>query len=131
VPNFQVTCGDWLALVTDPKPWLLYLDPPYMAHRERKLRTYRHNWNVHHRLDHDILYNELYQVAYREKDRTKRKDFVLSYDPHPHIYHLYGDWCHIKLLEFPSNMGGRKETGKRKTTAKELVIWPKDPDAIS
>jgi DNA adenine methylase len=98
------TCRDFEDLF-DPGVAVFYLDPPYV---EKGPELYQFPFTD---ADHERLAKRL---------RGEQRPWLLSYDDHPLVHRLYGDWSHIERVEVTYSANKCKST-TRKTT-QELLI---------
>jgi site-specific DNA-adenine methylase len=99
----RITCADYMPMLTDPAPAIVYLDPPYV----KAGKSCYHEGEF----DHARL-----AAALRECPHP----WVLSYDGHPLIHELYA-FADIKSRKLDSTLS---HAPGRDTYRTELIITP-------
>lgn len=84
------TCFDFEKLF-DPGQAFFYLDPPYVTAGPQLYQV------AFTQADHERLANRL---------RSENRPWLLSYDDHPLIRHIYGGWCWIDQVEVGCSING-------------------------
>jgi DNA adenine methylase len=106
----SVTCVDYHHLIDNASAGeFIYLDPPYVAAGPA---LYKHSFTDE---DHRRLSLALKLCAAR---------WVLSYDDHPLVRSLYGDWCRIEPVDVTYTTATAKKP--RRATSTEIVILPRE-----
>jgi DNA adenine methylase len=101
----RITCADYMPMLADPNPAIVYLDPPYV---QAGKKCYAQGTFDHVRL----------AAALRECPHP----WVLSYDGHPLIRELYA-FADIKSRKLDSTLSHARG---RDTYRTELIITPRD-----
>jgi DNA adenine methylase len=109
-----VTCRDYSDLLNGRQRSLIYCDPPYV---KAGWGAYRQGWKKPEK--HIDLAAAL---------RACRHKWVLSYDNHPLVKELYGEWCNLKRFTtyYTTNNKTPRNDGQDRNRCAELLITPKD-----